>query len=89
MGYLLDTPPLHKFAYMRIFTRRGPQQLAVIHIRERLNVTHVKEYRYQLIVDRVIAYLFPGDGINKLGRQRSLLALEPLEYVPVCLKIHI
>src|SRR5256885_14829942 len=88
MSRLFDAPAFHKFADLGVLTRRRAEQLAMIHIGERLDIAHVKEDRDKLLFKRVSSDLMPRDGRDEFGRERTLLALVPLEDVSVRLKIH-
>ena len=69
MGYLFKAPTFHKFADMRVFAGRGAEQLTVIHVRQRFDVTHIEQDRYEFWVNRMIFDVTPGDRIDKLRRQ--------------------
>ena len=78
MGYFFDAPAFHKFADVRVLAGRCAEQLAVIHIRQRLDVTHIEQDRDQLFIDGMIFDLFPGNITDKFGRQDTLLPLIPI-----------
>ena len=78
MGYLFDSPTLHKLADIRILSRRRAAQLGVIHVRQRFDIAHIKQDRDESRVERIIFYLMPRDRADKLRRQRARLALVPL-----------
>src|ERR1035437_10649361 len=85
---LLMPPAFHKFADVWVLTRRRPPQLAVIHIRKPLDVTHVVQYGNETLIKRSRLYLMSWYRVDKFRCQRAWLALVPIKHVTVCFEVH-
>src|ERR1700752_4909410 len=73
---------------MRIFSRRRAQQLTMVHIRKRLDISHVKENGNEFLIERMLTHLVPRYRREKLRGKCAFLPLIPVENVFVRLKTH-
>src|SRR4051794_11302299 len=89
MNQLLRPPTFHKLPDERVLAGRRPHYLTVVHIGQRLDITHIKHHGNEAFVERMLLYLMPGDRRHKLSRKGTRLPLVPLENVFVGLKSHL